>query len=510
MGQELGRLEKATGTRGQLVGRGVIGGDMTLPPITEQAAPRPRLADIGISKAQSSRWQAVAAIPEEMFERYIAESEKASGEISTAGLMRFAKRQQNGAQGASSSGTAQAAESEEPAANIDEAACGADIVCGPNNGTPVTTAPAALQEGVGRPPGDGEAVPKSRHAPANDAVASDKRVEGALDRLAALSPQERALVIEAAVDRWPPIEERAAEEDDDVGPSPHDQCINLAALKSGWDDVVVAMAVTRLIGTAFYAPDAPKLPAPDEASELLVTLTEWVDRLRGPIEAQQVHNSAIAVDGVANVEIEGSETAAAGINDGNDAAGLEQIRGSATTEPGDAASVCRAKEPSETPEPHEHDNGGADDRVWPSREVWAKNRRTVDGDNLNDEDLGISGRVADYASPEEIVELRSTLRKVSRKTKKYARHWLREALEDLCNGHMPIDRGLDVPLLAEILGRYQRARDAAEAELRRSVEALPIDDDAWGEELERRRNIERGPQIEFFRLCSPDRDREQA
>jgi hypothetical protein len=41
---------------------------------------------------------------------------------------------------------------------------------------------------------------------------------------------------------------------------------------------------------------------------------------------------------------------------------------------------------------------------------------------------------------------------------------------------MPIDRGTDVAQLAEILARYQRDRNAAEAELRRRVEALPIDD----------------------------------
>jgi hypothetical protein len=116
------------------------------------------------------------------------------------------------------------------------------------------------------------------------------------------------------------------------------------------------MAVMRLIGTAFYAPDAPKLPAPDQASELLVTLTEWVDRLRGPIEAQSIRNSAITVDGIANVEIAGSETADAAVDDDNGAAGLEQNRATTKTEPGDI--VSKAKELSETPKPEEHDDVG--------------------------------------------------------------------------------------------------------------------------------------------------------
>lgn len=53
----------ATGTRGQLVSRGVIGGTKTEPPIKP-----PTLADIGIDKKLSSHAQKVADIPEEEFE----------------------------------------------------------------------------------------------------------------------------------------------------------------------------------------------------------------------------------------------------------------------------------------------------------------------------------------------------------------------------------------------------------------------------------------------------------
>jgi hypothetical protein len=37
----------------------------------------PTLADLGISKKQSSRWQAVASVPEPVFEQHIAETKSA-------------------------------------------------------------------------------------------------------------------------------------------------------------------------------------------------------------------------------------------------------------------------------------------------------------------------------------------------------------------------------------------------------------------------------------------------
>jgi hypothetical protein len=64
----------------------------------------------------------------------------------------------------------------------------------------------------------------------------------------------------------------------------------------------------RLIGISLYAPDAPKVPAPDQTIGLIAMLKGWILRLEGPIEVQEAHNSAIAVDGVGKVEIAGSET----------------------------------------------------------------------------------------------------------------------------------------------------------------------------------------------------------
>jgi N6-adenosine-specific RNA methylase IME4 len=59
------------------------------------------LEDLGISKHQSSRWQREAAVPEEVFERFVKEANTRSLELTTAALLRLARqfvspRQQSG------------------------------------------------------------------------------------------------------------------------------------------------------------------------------------------------------------------------------------------------------------------------------------------------------------------------------------------------------------------------------------------------------------------------------
>lgn len=49
------------------------------------------LIDIGIGKMQSSRWQAVAAIPEEVFEEHIAQTKSKSKELTSGGVLKVAK-----------------------------------------------------------------------------------------------------------------------------------------------------------------------------------------------------------------------------------------------------------------------------------------------------------------------------------------------------------------------------------------------------------------------------------
>ena len=72
--------------------------------------------------------------------------------------------------------------------------------------------------------------------------------------------------------------------DDQGAPSTHAQCVSLADLKSCWDDRCVAAAIGRVIEAALHAPDAPKLPAPEETKELVTTLRDWIKQLEPATE----------------------------------------------------------------------------------------------------------------------------------------------------------------------------------------------------------------------------------
>lgn len=52
----------------------------------------PRLEEIGITKMESSRWQAVASVSEEDFEKTIQETKNAREELTQAGLLRLNAR----------------------------------------------------------------------------------------------------------------------------------------------------------------------------------------------------------------------------------------------------------------------------------------------------------------------------------------------------------------------------------------------------------------------------------
>lgn len=66
------------------------GGDTT----SLMASRRKTLSDIGVSVNQSSNWQRIAAMPEETFERTIAETKANGDELTSAGMLRVAKEQQ--------------------------------------------------------------------------------------------------------------------------------------------------------------------------------------------------------------------------------------------------------------------------------------------------------------------------------------------------------------------------------------------------------------------------------
>jgi hypothetical protein len=80
-GQMLSEMPKATGKSGQFTG-----GHIVVPPVKEQT-----LADIGITKNESSRWQKLAAVSESQFEQAVSAAKEVAGEVTTAAMLRAAK-----------------------------------------------------------------------------------------------------------------------------------------------------------------------------------------------------------------------------------------------------------------------------------------------------------------------------------------------------------------------------------------------------------------------------------
>lgn len=54
------------------------------------------LSELGINKTQSSRWQKLAAVPEDQFEQAIAAAKEVAGEVTTAAMLRIEKQNKQG------------------------------------------------------------------------------------------------------------------------------------------------------------------------------------------------------------------------------------------------------------------------------------------------------------------------------------------------------------------------------------------------------------------------------
>lgn len=71
--------------------RGAMGSGSNQHEVRSLDVTAPKLDDLGISKNQSSRWQKLAAIPEDQFEQAITAAKEVAGEVTTAAMLRIEK-----------------------------------------------------------------------------------------------------------------------------------------------------------------------------------------------------------------------------------------------------------------------------------------------------------------------------------------------------------------------------------------------------------------------------------
>ena len=53
------------------------------------------LSNLGITKNQSSQWQTIASLPEEVFEEHIEETKAKKKELTTTEMVKLAKKEKN-------------------------------------------------------------------------------------------------------------------------------------------------------------------------------------------------------------------------------------------------------------------------------------------------------------------------------------------------------------------------------------------------------------------------------
>ena len=85
-GQMLADMPKSEGTKGQLHGK-YSGGHIVVPP--EESTKT--LSEMGITKNESSRWQKLAAVDEDKFEKAVTAAKEVAGEVTTAAMLRIAR-----------------------------------------------------------------------------------------------------------------------------------------------------------------------------------------------------------------------------------------------------------------------------------------------------------------------------------------------------------------------------------------------------------------------------------
>lgn len=139
MGEELARLKKAKG--GQPYQTRSTGN--TVSPVVDDNPPT--LKELGVTKKQSSRWQAMAGVPEEDLARHVADVNDRGEELTSAGVMRLAKRRKDGPQRARNSTFTQPADQDDPATNGKDAAAVAGVVAITQGSHSIVGVPTKMQ-----------------------------------------------------------------------------------------------------------------------------------------------------------------------------------------------------------------------------------------------------------------------------------------------------------------------------------------------------------------------------
>jgi hypothetical protein len=144
---------------------------------------------------------------------------------------------------------------------------------------------------------------------------------------------------------------------------------------------------------------------------------------------------------------------------------------------------------------------------WPSRDEWAKERRTPYHDRFPE----TSDSLAEYATPEEITALKAALRErwaqLGKKMHELGgrdasditrnlqsdRSSIKWALKIIDKGGLPYQ--LETfsgakDIFAPFHERYEAAKVKLRERAMQEIEQTPIDDDAWNAELKRRARID--------------------